>query len=146
MSISKIIFAKSIFKKVALPIVATAGLLGGVTLCNNTQKADTFDRQDVKELIENREKAYLDAMKESFKDNRSISEIIRDFIEPGNKKLMKELKDFQNDLQDKDLSETVEEYNKAIESLARYNLKERFINNYIHSIDSGITETDTTNK
>jgi len=44
MNITKNVLQNPYTKKILLPLVATASLLGGVTLYNNTQKTDVFER------------------------------------------------------------------------------------------------------
>ena len=46
MNITKNVLQNPYTKKILLPLVATASLLGGVTLYNNTQKTDVFERTE----------------------------------------------------------------------------------------------------
>ena len=46
MNITKNVLQNPYTKKILLPLVATASLLGGVILYNNTQKTDVFERTE----------------------------------------------------------------------------------------------------
>ena len=46
MNITKNVLQNPYTKKILLPLVATASLLGGITLYNNNQKTDVFERTE----------------------------------------------------------------------------------------------------